>query len=105
MRLELDDASADLLAGILSRGAERFGDSQKLTAMIACWDDLHARLARGERTFELTDDEGRYLRKACMGARSMLRKGSDGAGFFAKRAYRKQLERHAPLFALVLPAS
>lgn len=103
MHLELDDAAATLLAGILERGADRFGDSKKLEVMIGCWDDLRARLVNGERTFELADTEARYLRKACMGARSFLRKQSKDAGFLAKRAYKKQLERHAPLFARVLP--
>lgn len=103
MHLELDDTSADLLARILTRGAERFGDSRKLEAMIACWDDVGARLANGERVFDLQDAEARYVRKACMGARSLLRKRSGEGGFFTKRAYRKQLDAHTPLFALILP--
>ena len=103
MHLELSDTQGNQLHRILSRAADLFGDSKKLEKMTGCWDALAARLAQGERAFDLSDDEARFLRKACMGARSTLRKRTDAAGFLTRRAYRKEMDRHAPLFELVLP--
>ncbi len=103
MHLTLNDGQAEQLHRILTRAGDLFGDSQKLEKMVACWDDVAARLTQGERTFDLADAERRYLRKACMGARSTLKKRTAEAGILTRRTYRKELARHGPLFNLVLP--